>query len=402
MKKTGKRLLAAMLLFCTILIGAAGYEVMAADEAQSTESTSETVNSADDLPGKRIGVQLGTTGDIYVSDYESDGSGTVVERYNKGADAVQALKQGKIDCVVIDEQPALAFVEENPGLKILDEEFTLEEYAIVIAKGNDDLLEKVNTALEELRSEGTLDRITKNYIGTDAEKGNYPYEPQDVSRGNGTLTMGTNAEFPPYEYYENNEIVGIDVDIMQAIADKLGMELKIEDMAFDSIIPAVTSGKADIGLAGMTVTEDRLENVDFSDTYAHATQVVIVKEDSDIASPDDLEGKKIGVQLGTTGDIYAGDIKDATVERYNKGFEAVQALTQDKIDAVVIDGEPAKVFVKENEGLKMLDEAFTEEDYAIAVAKGNDELLDKINTALGELKDSGELDKIVDKYITAE
>ena len=209
----------------------------------------------------------------------------------------------------------------------------------------------------------------------------------------GTLVMATNAEFPPYEYYEGENVVGIDADIAAAVADKLGMELKIED---------VTSGKADIGLAGMTVTEDRLENVDFSDTYAHATQVVIVKEDSDIASPDDLEGKKIGVQLGTTGDIYAGDIKDATVERYNKGFEAVQALTQDKIDAVVIDGEPAKVFVKENEGLKMLDEAFTEEDYAIAVAKGNDELLDKINTALGELKDSGELDKIVDKYITAE
>ena len=208
----------------------------------------------------------------------------------------------------------------------------------------------------------------------------------------GTLVMATNAEFPPYEYYEGENVVGIDADIAAAVAD----------MAFDSIIPAVTSGKADIGLAGMTVTEDRLENVDFSDTYAHATQVVIVKEDSDIASPDDLEGKKIGVQLGTTGDIYAGDIKDATVERYNKGFEAVQALTQDKIDAVVIDGEPAKVFVKENEGLKMLDEAFTEEDYAIAVAKGNDELLDKINTALGELKDSGELDKIVDKYITAE
>ena len=125
MKKTGKRLLAAMLLFCTILIGAAGYEVMAADEAQSTESTSETVNSADDLPGKRIGVQLGTTGDIYVSDYESDGSGTVVERYNKGADAIQALKQGKIDCVVIDEQPAIKFVEQNTGIRILDEEFTL-------------------------------------------------------------------------------------------------------------------------------------------------------------------------------------------------------------------------------------------------------------------------------------
>ena len=217
------------------------------------------------------------------------------------------------------------------------------------------------------------------------------------------LIMGTNAEFPPYEYYgDDGEVTGIDVEIAQAIADKLDLKLQVEDMNFDSIITAVQSGKADVGIAGMTVTEDRLKNVNFTDSYATGVQVVIVKEDSDIASPDDLEGKKIGVQLGTTGDIYAGDIKDATVERYNKGFEAVQALTQGKIDAVVIDGEPAKVFVKENEGLKMLDEAFTEEDYAIAVAKGNDELLDKINTALGELKDSGELDKIVDKYITAE
>ena len=218
-----------------------------------------------------------------------------------------------------------------------------------------------------------------------------------------TITMGTNATFPPFESVDDSgNIVGLDADIAAAIAEKLNMKLVIKDMDFDSLIPSVKGGSIDFAMAGMTVTEDRLENVDFSDTYAHATQVVIVKEDSDIASPDDLEGKKIGVQLGTTGDIYAGDIKDATVERYNKGFEAVQALTQDKIDAVVIDGEPAKVFVKENEGLKMLDEAFTEEDYAIAVAKGNDELLDKINTALGELKDSGELDKIVDKYITAE
>lgn len=218
----------------------------------------------------------------------------------------------------------------------------------------------------------------------------------------GTLVMATNAEFPPYEYYEGENVIGIDAEIAQAIADKLGMELKIEDMAFDSIIVAVNSGKADMGMAGMTVTEDRLENVNFSDTYAHASQVVIVKEDSTIASPDDLSGKKVGVQLGTTGDAYAGDIEGATVERYNKGFEAVQALSQDKIDAVIIDGEPAKVFVEENEGLKILDEAFTEEDYAIAIAKDNDELLEKINGALAELKESGELDKIVDKYITAE
>lgn len=257
MKKKSKKLLLWLFVLTFVLTGIAGCGTKQKDdqEAASTE-TAGAISGVDDIVGKKIGVQLGTTGDIYVSDYENDGSGTTIERYNKGADAVQALKQGKIDCVVIDEQPALAFVEENPGLKILDEEFTLEEYAIVIAKGNDDLLEKVNTALEELRSEGTLDRITKNYIGTDAEKGNYPYEPQDVSRGNGTLTMGTNAEFPPYEYYENNEIVGIDADIMQAIADKLGMELKIEDMAFDSIIPAVSTGKIDVGAAGFTVTEE--------------------------------------------------------------------------------------------------------------------------------------------------
>ena len=217
-----------------------------------------------------------------------------------------------------------------------------------------------------------------------------------------TLVMATNAEFPPYEYHEGDDIVGIDAEIAAAIAEKLGMELKIEDMAFDSIIPAVTAGKADIGVAGMTVTEDRLESVNFSDTYATATQVVIVKEDSDITGPDDLAGKTVGVQLGTTGDIYASDIEDATVEQYNKGFEAVQALTQGKIDALIIDGEPAKEFVKEAEGLKILDEAFTEEEYAIAIAKDNTDLEEKINDALGELKDSGKLDEIIAKYIKAD
>ena len=280
MKKTGKRLLAAMLLFCTILIGAAGYEVMAADEAQSTESTSGTVNSADDLPGKRIGVQLGTTGDIYVSDYESDGSGTVVERYNKGADAIQALKQGKIDCVVIDEQPAIKFVEQNTGIRILDEEFTLEDYAFVVAKSNTELLDKVNSALEKLEADGTIANIQKNYIGTADEIGKFPYESKDVSHENGTLTVGTNAEFPPYESYEDGQIVGIDMDIMRAVSDELGMELKIEDMAFDSIIPAISTGKVDIGAAGFTVTEERKKNVNFTDTYTTSKQVIIVKDDT--------------------------------------------------------------------------------------------------------------------------
>ena len=216
------------------------------------------------------------------------------------------------------------------------------------------------------------------------------------------LVMATNAEFPPYEYYEGQDIVGIDAEIAAAIAEKLGCELKIEDMAFDSIIAAVTSGKADFGLAAMTVTEDRLESVNFSDTYATATQVVIVAEDSEIAGVADLEGKKIGVQLGTTGDIYAEDVADATIERYNKGFEAVQALAQGKIDAVIIDNEPAKVFVSENEGIKILEEDFAVEEYAAAIAKENTELLEKVNTALAELTEDGTLQAIVDKYISAE
>ena len=220
---------------------------------------------------------------------------------------------------------------------------------------------------------------------------------EETEAAGGVLVMATNAEFPPYEYHDGGEIVGIDVEIAKAIADKMGMELEIEDVAFDSVIPEITSGKADMGL-------DRKVSVDFSDTYAKASQMIIVKEDSAIAGPDDLKGVVVGVQLGTTGDIYVSDLEaeGTTVERYNKGFEAVQALSQGKIDAVVIDGEPAKTFVAETEGIKMLDEAFTEEEYAIAVKKGNTELLDKINGALSELESEGTLDEIVAKYITAE
>lgn len=220
----------------------------------------------------------------------------------------------------------------------------------------------------------------------------------------GKLVMATNAEFPPYEYHDGDAIVGIDAEIAKAIADELGMELEIEDIAFDSIIPEIVSGKADMGLAGMTVTEDRMQSVDFSDTYAKASQKIIVTEDSEIASPDDLKGVIVGVQLGTTGDIYVSDLEadGTTVERYSKGFEAVQALSQGKIDAVVIDWEPAKTFVAETEGLKILEESFTDEEYAIAVKKGNTELLEKINGALKTLKDNGTLDEIVAKYIKAE
>ena len=217
------------------------------------------------------------------------------------------------------------------------------------------------------------------------------------------LVMATNAAFPPYEFYEGNEVVGIDAEIAAAIAEKLGMEIKIEDMEFGSIITAVQSGKVDMGMAGMTVNEDRLVNVDFTNSYATGYQVVIVKDGSDIASPDDLADKSVGVQESTTGDIYiSDDYPDADVQRYNKGAEAVQALLQGKVDAVVIDREPAKVFVEQNAGLVILPTEYVVEDYAIALAKGNTELLDKINTALDELKADGTIQAIVDKYISAE
>lgn len=227
-------------------------------------------------------------------------------------------------------------------------------------------------------------------------------EAESEEAAGGVLVMATNAEFPPYEFYEDNKIVGIDAEIAQAIAEKMGMELQIEDMSFDAIIPSVTSGKADFGAAGMTVTEERMQSVDFTDTYATSTQVIIVADGSDITNSDGLAGKIIGVQLGTTGDMLAGDIEGAEVERYNKGMEAVESLKQGKVDAVVIDQETAKAFVANNEGIKILDEAMTEEEYAIAVKKGNTELVEKMNSAIADLKADGTLDKIVAKYIKAE
>ena len=218
----------------------------------------------------------------------------------------------------------------------------------------------------------------------------------------GKLIVSTNAEFPPYEYYDANEIVGIDVEIAKAIADKMGLELEVKDGAFDAIIAEVVSGKADVGIAGMTATDERKQNVDFSDSYATGTQVIIVKEGSEIKSAADLEGKSIGVQLGTTGDIMATDLKDSKVEQYNKGMDAVQALSQGKIDAVIIDNEPAKFYEKEVSGLKILDEAFAVEEYAIALKKGNTELQTKINETLKELKAEGKIDEIIAKYIKAE
>jgi polar amino acid transport system substrate-binding protein len=224
-----------------------------------------------------------------------------------------------------------------------------------------------------------------------------------ASEEKATLIMATNATFPPYEYVENNEYEGIDIEIAQAIADELGLELVIEDVEFGSIIAGVESGKFDMGMAGMTVTEERLQNVNFSDTYATAVQSVIVPEGSTIASIDDLSSDmKIGVQQDTTGDIYASDDYGDSVVRYKNGADAVQALVTGKVDCVIIDNEPAKAYVAANEGLIILDSAYAEEEYAICIAKENEELLTDINGALAKLKADGTIDAIVTKYIPTE
>ena len=252
------------------------------------------------------------------------------------------------------------------------------------------------------------------------------------NKDDNVLVMATNAAFPPYEYLEGDKFVGIDVEIAEAIADKLGMELQIEDVEFGSIIGGVVEGKYDMGMAGMTVTEERKQSVNFSNTYATGIQVIIVKDGSSITSLDDIfefnaDGDpvalknpdlKVGVQQDTTGDIYSssdisgwgfcdveedGTVTTDRVVRYKTGADAVEALKTDKVNMVIIDNEPAKSFVAANEGIHILDgdNEYAVEDYAICIAKENTELLDKINKALDELKKDGTIDKIVSKYIKA-
>ena len=219
----------------------------------------------------------------------------------------------------------------------------------------------------------------------------------------GKLTMATNATFPPYEMTtDSGEIEGIDVDTAKAIAEKLGLELQIDDMDFDAALLSVQQGKADIVMAGVTVTDERKAVMDFSDSYATGIQSIIVPNGSDIASPDDLAGKKIGTQRGTTGYIYCSDdFGDDAVVAYDDGLTAVQALKNGQVDAVVIDNAPATEYVAANPGLVILDTSYAEEDYAIGMAKGS-ALEDAVNAALEELKADGTLQSIVDKYITAE
>lgn len=232
-----------------------------------------SVHNSDDLKGKVIGTQLGTTGYIFAGDVED----AKVEGYNKGADAIQALKQGKVDAVIIDSKPAEELVKKNKGLQILPDVFAEEEYSIAYKKGNDDLGKKIDDALTKLKEDGTLDEIASHWVGDNPD--HVSYVPDKNIERIDVLVMATNAEFPPYESMDKGEIVGIDVDIMNAVCDELAMKLKIDNMEFDSIIAAVNSGKADVGVAGMSVTPERKKNVSFTQGYATTKQVIVVRED---------------------------------------------------------------------------------------------------------------------------
>ena len=248
-------------------------------------------------------------------------------------------------------EPADASVQ----LKILDSEYVTEDYAIAVAKENTDLLDSINTALTALIDNGTVAQVVDYYVSGEGE---LPAFQQDVAADAEVLTMGTNAAFPPYEFYENETIVGIDAVLAGLIADQLGMKLDIQDMDFDAIIPAVVSGKIDMGMAGMTVTDERLQSVRFSESYATGVQVVIVPEGSPIETVDQLftlidegEDVQIGTQNATTGFIYASDdFGEDHVQAFNKGADAVQALVTGKLTCVIIDNEPAKAFVAANNG----------------------------------------------------
>ena len=335
-----------------MLVGACVFSMAACG---SKKEEAKKIESADDLKDAKIGVQTGTTGDIYCSDDFGDDH---VERFNKGADAVQALVKGKIDAVVIDNEPAKAFVDANDGLKILETPYVEEDYAMCFKKGNTELADKFNAAIKELKEDGTFDKIVGYYIDGTEEKG---YEsPADVDHSNGKLVMATNAAFEPFEYTKGEDYYGIDMEIASLLAEKLGKELVIENMDFDAVCLSVSQQKCDIAMAGLTINEEREKYVTFTDSYYSASQRLIVPSNDtafdDCKSADDVAAKlaelkesdKIGVQQGTTGQYYVEGSEDwdfpglpAKCVTYKSGSLAVQDMLNGNINYVIIDAAPA-------------------------------------------------------------
>lgn len=258
MKKT-LSILSAMILMASCLSGCG-----------KNKDESENISSADDLVGKTIGTQLGTTGYTLAGDI----SNAKVQKYKDGFEAVKALEDKQVDAVIIDELTAYELIDNNDNLKILTDPFQEEEYAIAYKKGNAELGQKLDDIITKLKRNGTIADISQHWIGSNPD--HQSYESKDVTR-TGTLVMATNAEFPPYEESVNGKIVGFDVDLAMAICDELGMELKIKNMDFSSIITSINLDEADVGIAGISVTPEREQNVDFTQGYAVSSQVIIVR-----------------------------------------------------------------------------------------------------------------------------
>ena len=294
-------------------------------------------------------------------------------------------------------------------VKLVNIPLTEEEYAFAMKLDNTELQASFNAYLAEIKENGKFDAIMAKYFENEGEKVGYNFvgdgtgSNETGATGEGKFVVATNCPFSPFEYVENGKIYGVDMEIAAGYAEKMGLELVIKNIDFDAILPALDAGYADIGMAGMTVTEERLESVNFSISYATGIQSIIVLEGSDIASVDDLAGHMIGVQLSTTGDIYATDeFGSDYVIQYNKGADAILALLQGKVDAVIIDNQPAINFVAANEGLVILDTEYAIEEYAACIAQDNEELLAQVNQALEELIADGTVQAILDKYIVAE
>ncbi len=342
-----------------------------------------------ELDGLKIGVQMGTTGDLYVTE---NLPGATVERYNKALDAVIDLVAGRLDAVVTDAEPAKVYAAPYEELKILDENVSEEMYGIAAALGNEELIAQVDAALAAIIEGGYYDALYEMWFGEE--------EAEEAVK----VVIGTNAEFAPFEYFnEEGEIDGFDADLIEMIMTALGYEFEIISIDFDALLPALESGRIDLAIAAMTITEERLENALFSAPYFNASQKIIVKADSDIATFADLNGKKIGVQMGTTGDLYVTEnLAEATVERYNKALDAVIDLVAGRLDAVVTDAEPAKVYAAPYQELKILDENVSEEMYGIAAALGNEELIAAVDSAMATIMEGGYYDALYEMWFGEE
>ena len=350
----------------------------------------------DNLGEQSIGVQRGTTGQIYTED---DYGAEHVLAYDTYASVIQALLNGQIDCIVMDNEPAKAYVAASAGkLAILDTEYSSEEYAFGVTKGNTDLLNAINAALKELTADGTIPGIINKYISSDDNSGS-AVELTTVNAGK--LTISSSPDFPPFEYTDDNgNIIGIEPELMELICRKIGLELQIDAMDFDSALLAAQQGKSDAVVSGVTVTEDRKVVMDFTDSYTTITQAIVSKEGSGITM-DNLGEYRIGVQRGTTGHIYTeDDFGTNSVIAYDTYTLVFQALNNDQVDCIVMDDAVAAAYLATNPGLTMTSTTYEAEEYAFGFHKGNTDLVNAVNAALNELIADGTVQSIIDKYMS--